>query len=311
LGLSLPPLRRAALWGLVSQVGIVVTGAAVRLTGSGLGCPTWPRCSNDAFIPNGLENEHPALNQAIEFGNRLLTFAVLTTAVLCVLAARRLGRRDLLWLAWAQPLGVVGQIVLGGITVLVDLHPAAVAAHFLLSMTIIAAAVLLHERASELPGDSSAEETTGVARELTWIGRALVPATAVLLLVGTVVTGAGPHAGDADSPRFGISIEHITQLHADVAFAVAALALALSVGARLGSAPAAVQRRSAELIVVVLAQGALGYVQYFTGVPALLVGIHVLGACLVWVATLRAALALSAGAAQPSAQPSEDAERVP
>jgi cytochrome c oxidase assembly protein subunit 15 len=297
VGLTLPPLRQAALWGLAAQVGIVVTGAAVRLTGSGLGCPTWPRCSNDAFIPNGLENEHPALNQAIEFGNRLLTFAVLATAVLCVLAARRVGRRDLMLLAWAQPLGVVGQIVLGGITVLVDLHPAAVAAHFLLSMTIIAAAVLLYERSHVVPAaeqtDSPAGESVTTARELTWIGRALVPATALLLVVGTVVTGAGPHAGDADSPRFGISIEHITQLHADLAFVVAALALALAVGARMGASPALVQRRSAELLLVVLAQGAVGYVQYFTGVPALLVGFHVLGACLVWVGALRAVLVVS------------------
>lgn len=285
VGLTLPTLRRAALWGLVSQVGIVVTGAAVRLTGSGLGCPTWPRCSNDAFIPNGLENEHPALNQAIEFGNRLLTFAVLTTAVLCVLAARRVGDRSLVRLALAQPLGVVGQIVLGGITVLVDLHPAAVAAHFLLSMAIIATAVLLHVRSA----DSPAGEST--PRELTLIARLLVPATALLLVVGTVVTGSGPHAGDAKSPRFHIDIERITQLHADLAFVVGGLALALAVGARLSAASPLLKRRSAELLVVVLAQGALGYVQYFTGVPALLVGVHVLGACLVWVAALRAVLA--------------------
>ncbi|MDX6275516.1 MAG: heme a synthase [Frankiales bacterium] len=298
------PLRRVALAGVVAQVGIVVTGAAVRLTGSGLGCPTWPRCSNDAFIPNGVRNDHPALQQGIEFGNRLLTFAVLATAALCVLAARRTGRRDLLWLAWAQPLGVVGQILLGGITVLTDLHPAAVAAHFLLSMAVIAAAVLLYERSLDSPaGDSS-------ARELTWIARALLPATGLLLLIGTVVTGAGPHAGDSKSPRFGINIEHITQLHADVAFLVLALALALAVGARLGSASTALCRRSAELLVVVLAQGAIGYVQYFTGVPALLVGFHVLGACLAWVAALRVYLASrSAAAASLSSAPSDSRKK--
>jgi cytochrome c oxidase assembly protein subunit 15 len=275
------PLRQVALAGVVAQVGIVVTGAAVRLTGSGLGCPTWPRCSNDAFIPNGVRNDHPGLQQGIEFGNRLLTFAVLATSVLCVLAARRLHRRDLLWLAWAQPLGVAGQILLGGITVLTDLHPAAVAAHFMLSMAVIAAAVLLYERALDSPAGEA------VARELAWIARAVVATIVLLLVIGTVVTGAGPHAGDSKSPRFGINIEHITQLHADVAFVVLALSLALAVGARLGSGPAALRRRSAELLVVVLAQGAVGYIQYFTGVPALLVGFHVLGACLVWVAALR------------------------
>ena len=282
-------MRWLALLGVAGNALIMSTGAAVRVSGSGLGCPTWPKCTGDSLVPTH-SAEHAAVNMAIEFGNRLLTFLVLAVGVAVFVAAVRLSprRRDLVRLAAVQPLSVVAQAVVGGIVVLTDLHPAAVAAHFLLSPALLAAATALWVRASE--GDEPARRL--VRGELVWLARALIAVVFVLLVAGTVVTGTGPHAGDAKAPRFGFRIEQVAQLHADVAWATVGLTFALLLGLRLTSAPARAQRAALVLLGVELAQGVIGYVQYFTGVPAPLVVAHVLGSALVWIATLRAAFAL-------------------
>jgi heme a synthase len=282
-------MRRLALAGVAGNALIMSTGAAVRVSGSGLGCPTWPKCTGDSLVPTH-SAQHAAVNMAIEFGNRLLTFLVLAVGVAVFVAAARLAprRRDLVRLAAVQPLSVVAQAVVGGIVVLTDLHPAAVAAHFLLSPALLAAATALWVRASE--GDEPARRL--VRPELLWLARALIGVVFALLVAGTVVTGTGPHAGDPEAPRFGFRIEQVAQLHADIVWATVGLTFALLLGLRLTNAPVRAQRAALVLLGVELAQGVIGYVQYFTGVPGPLVVAHVLGSALVWIATLRAAFAL-------------------
>lgn len=282
-------MRALALASVVVNVAIVVSGGAVRVTESGLGCPTWPRCTGDSLVPVQAPGTH-AVHMAIEFGNRLISFLVFAVAVLCVVAAYRLAprRRDLTRLALVQLFAIPAQAVLGGVTVLTDLSPASVAVHFLFSMVIVAATVSLYERASE--GDAPPHPT--VRQEIRLLGKVLTAVVAVLLVLGTIVTGTGPLAGDARSPRFDLSIEHVAQLHADAVWATVGLTFALLLAARLTNAPAAVTGRAAQLLALELAQGAIGYAQYFLGVPPLLVGLHVLGATLVWVAAWRVLFAL-------------------
>jgi cytochrome c oxidase assembly protein subunit 15 len=295
--------RRILLANVVAEVAIVVTGGLVRLTGSGLGCPTWPECTDDSLVPVATQSE--GFHKFIEFGNRLLTFAVLVAAVAALIVvlrpwlARRfpsvatlgepgLVRRPLLWLAVGVNLGIVAQAVLGGITVLLDLHPAIVAAHFLLSMAMIAVSYLLYRRGSE-PADQPV--TVLVRTELRWVAYALVVFGVAVLVLGTIVTGSGPHSGDADEiARFGLDVRMISWLHADVVMLFLGLALAFTLGARVSGAPSHATRAGLALIAACLAQGLIGYTQYFTGVPVPLVSLHMLGACLVWVATLEVAL---------------------
>ena len=295
--------RRILLANVVAEIGIVVTGGLVRLTGSGLGCPTWPECTDGSLVPITAQSE--GFHRFIEFGNRLLTFAVLVAAVAALLVILRpwlahrlpsssmLGtpgkiRRPLLWLAVAVAVGIVGQAVLGGITVLLDLHPATVAAHFLLSMAMIAAAYLLYRRAAD-PGDHPL--TIVVRPELRWLAFGLVGVGIVVLILGTVVTGSGPHSGDSDVvTRFDLDVRMMSWLHADVVLVFLGLALTFAVGARLAQAPRHASRAGAALLVACLFQGAIGYTQYFIGVPLALVSLHMLGACLVWVATLEVLL---------------------
>lgn len=295
--------RRILLANVVAEVGIVVTGGLVRLTGSGLGCPTWPECTDDSLVPVPTQSE--GFHKFIEFGNRLLTFAVLVVAVAALIVVLRpwlakrfssvgaLGepgavRRPLVWLAVTVNLGIVAQAVLGGITVLLDLHPAIVAAHFLLSMAMIAVSYLLYRRGS----DSADHPVTVVVRpELRWVAFALVVLGFAVLVLGTIVTGSGPHSGDADEiARFGLDVRMISWLHADVVLVFLGLALAFTLGTRLSAAPRHATSAGVALILVSLAQGLIGYAQYFTGVPVPLVSLHMLGACLVWIATLEVML---------------------
>lgn len=277
-------MRGAALAGIVANVCIVVSGGGVRLSQSGLGCPTWPRCTGTSLTPTH-QTGIPTVNMLIEFSNRVFTFVVLAVAVLCVWTALRLSprRRSLIGLALLLPLGVVVQAVLGGVTVLTKLSPGMVAAHFLVSMGLVAAAVALHTRSSE--GDGPALQL--VRPELRVLGRCVVAVVFVQLAIGTVVTGTGPHAGDASSPRFPFGIEQVAQLHADAGWVLVGLSFALLFALRLTHAPARLTRRTTELLVLELAQGLIGYVQYFLGVPASLVAVHILGATLVWVAAWR------------------------
>ncbi|MBZ5733897.1 COX15/CtaA family protein [Nocardioides sp. TRM66260-LWL] len=259
-------LPLAAWASIVANIGIVVTGGAVRLTGSGLGCPTWPRCTDAGYTPHGAYSVHAA----IEFGNRLLTFVLVAIAIATVVAAWSSRRRDLRWLAIGMALGIPLQAIIGGITVLADLNPWIVSLHLMLSMVITAVAVLFLRL---LPGPLPAARHTAVTA-LAWGTFALAW---VVLYVGTVVTGSGPHAGDANAPRNGLDPLQTSQLHADVVMLFVGLTLGLlALATVLRDAPA---RRAALLLVAVtLGQSAIGFVQYFTGLPEILVGAHMLGA---------------------------------
>ncbi|MDQ1742773.1 MAG: heme a synthase [Pseudonocardiales bacterium] len=277
-------LRGLALATLIANVAIVVTGGAVRLTGSGLGCPTWPSCTDASLTPT----REYAAHGIIEFTNRQLTF-VLSAVVLATLVAAILARRQVR-LAVLVAASIPAQAVLGGITVLTHLNPWTVAAHFLLSMLIIAAAFALWWRLREDPdGSPGAGTGTGVAgsaalRTAGWVVAAL---TAAVLAVGTVVTGSGPHAGDKGAThRIGFDPGAVSQLHADLVMLLIGVSVGLAVLARAAGAPSRLHRAGWLLVAVELAQGLIGFVQYFTHVPAVLVGLHMLGACLVWLAAL-------------------------
>lgn len=285
--------RRVTLAAQFLLAFIIVTGAAVRLTGSGLGCTDWPTCESGRVVAP-LEY-HPM----IEFGNRLVTGAVSIVVVLAVLGSLlRVGprRRDLVRLSLGLVAGVIGQIVLGGVTVLSHLWPPFVMSHFLLSMLILWCAVVLHHRAGE-PDSTAGEARAPVVDDTTWrLGRLLVVAAALVVFMGTVVTGTGPHpgsSGDQLVDRLPFSLHDVARIHG--ALVMAFLALVLVVIARLvrTGAPGHVRRQSELLLLVLVSQAGVGYAQYFLGVPALLVAVHVAGAVAVWAAVLRFSLGLS------------------
>jgi heme a synthase len=260
-------------WGwatLVANGVLVVTGGVVRLTGSGLGCPTWPRCTEESFTPHGAYDVH----SAIEFGNRMLTYVLTAVAVGTFLAAWQSGRRDLRTLALVMGLGVPAQAVIGGITVLTDLNPWIVSLHLLCSLAIMGVAVLFLQR---LDQPAPAVPPRGALVGLAW---ATFAAAWAVLYVGTVVTGSGPHAGDAGSARNGLSPLQMSQLHADLVFLFVGLTIGLLFAVVATGAPASTRQAVVLLLVVEVAQGAIGFVQYFTDLPVVLVGFHMLGAAL-------------------------------
>ncbi|MEV6160625.1 COX15/CtaA family protein [Streptomyces sp. NPDC052052] len=297
-------VRRAALSAVVMAVLIVVTGGAVRLTGSGLGCPTWPKCTDESLTATSAMGFHGA----IEFGNRMLTYVLCAAVGWAIIAARsaKPWRRSLTRLGWAQFWVVMGNAVLGGIVVLVGLNPYTVAAHFLLSTALLTVAMVTWQRVRE--GDHAPRPLVGKAvSQLTWL---LVVVAGLLVAVGTVVTGAGRHAGDSsDVHRIPIDWKMITQLHADLAWAVVALTVALWFVLKAVDAPVGPLRRTRDLFLVLLAQGVIGYVQYFTDTPEVLVGLHMLGSCLVWIAVLRVLLSLRERPTAAPAVPGPAAER--
>jgi cytochrome c oxidase assembly protein subunit 15 len=272
---------------VVANTAIVVTGGAVRLTDSGLGCPTWPRCTADSFVPTGQRSGH----EVIEFGNRTLTFVLGLVALGTLIAVlrQRPRRRPLVRLATAAFLGIPAQAVLGGITVRAGLNPWTVAAHFLLSSALVAVTVLLWWRAGE---QSDPPPRRAVRPELLLLGRGLVGVTAVVLVLGTIVTGSGPHAGDAAAARTGFDPATVAPLHADAVMLLLGLTAATALALRATRANPAVRRSAVLLLGVELAQGGIGYLQYFTGLPVLLVGAHLLGSQLVWIAALRLLLGM-------------------
>ncbi|MCE4944618.1 COX15/CtaA family protein [Streptomyces albulus] len=280
-------VRRAALATVVMAVIIVVTGGAVRLTESGLGCSTWPKCTPDSLTPTAAMG----INGLIEFGNRMLTYVLCAVIGLFIIAARaRLPRRRALTrLGWAQFWIVMGNAVWGGIVVLTGLNPYLVAAHFLLTSALLTVAVLSWQRAKE--GDEEPRDVVArPVRQLSWL---LVAATGALTVIGTVVTGTGPHAGDAHKVhRIPLNWQEVTQLHVDFVYVVVGLSVALWFALRAVKAPAAARRTALELLGCIALQGVIGYVQYFSGLPELVVGLHMLGSTLVWIAVLRVALAL-------------------
>ncbi|MET8149078.1 heme A synthase [Actinoplanes sp. NPDC049668] len=294
-------LRPLALASLIANIGLVVTGAAVRLTGSGLGCPTWPRCTEASYTTTAEMGVHGV----IEFGNRLLGLALGVIALACFVAAllERPRRRSLVLLSLAVLLGIPGQGVIGGITVLTDLNPWVVGLHFLLSMALIALAYALWRRTAE--GDGPPRRL--VAAPLSALARLTALASGAVIVVGVVVTGSGPHAGDENAKRNGLDPELISQVHADLVFLLIGLSVGLWFALRAAGAPGPAVRAAGVLIVVELGQGLIGFVQYFTHLPVLLVGAHMLGACLVWVATLGVLWSLRERPAAAPAQPATPA----
>jgi heme a synthase len=285
-------MRRLGLAGVGTAAGIVATGAAVRLSRSGLGCTAWPKCTAASIAATGATGD-PLVHRWIEFGNRLVTVAIFMVAIAVLVAAWRFrdqGRRraDLVWLAAAQPAGIVAQALLGGVVVLTKLNPVWVAAHFAVSAALVAAAVTLHVRCTE-----SARPAVPLARpEIRALAWLLLAVVAVMLAAGTVVSGTGPLAGAPSVPRFPFRLAAVTQLHADIGWLLGGLAIALVLALRITDAPARAQRLSWLLLAAIGVQGTLGYAQYFTGLPAGLVWVHVTWALAVWIVMLRLLFAL-------------------
>ncbi len=268
---------------LFLQAALVVTGGAVRLTGSGLGCPTWPECTPGSYTPVPHQAEE-ALHVWIEFANRLLTFVLVIAAVVVLAAVLRTGRKDLRGLALGQFLGIFGQGVLGGITVLTDLHPLPVAGHLILSIILIAGATSLRaQRFAPKVAETPAPLTKKIASVH------VITSFAVIVL-GTLVTGSGPHAGDEKARRFGFDIQTVAWIHADVVIFLLGTTFAFFVAT---GTSVATKRRLKIFTVIALAQGAIGYIQYFTGIPEVLVAAHLLGATLVWIAAWRVWLSVT------------------
>lgn len=264
---------------LILQAALIVTGGAVRLTGSGLGCPTWPECTPGSYTPVPHQAEGQ-LHAWIEFGNRLLTFLLFFTAIAAFILSVRISKKlvnkkRLRLLALLQILGIFGQAILGGITVLTDLNPIPVAGHYLLSIALITGAIKLRY------------EVVGIERQtpnplIQSLIRIQIALTILILIAGTIVTGSGPHAGDLKAKRFGFDPQIVSWIHADLVIALAVFVFINYLMLRSESGP--LLNKTRIFILVILSQGAVGYVQYFTGLPELIVGIHLLGSTLVWIA---------------------------
>jgi heme a synthase len=274
---------------LAANTLIVITGGAVRLTNSGLGCPTWPECTGGSLVPVSTLGYH----SIIEFSNRMLTYALTAAIGAAILAAmfQRPRRPALVKLSWALFFGVVLQAVIGGITVLTKLAPEWVAIHMCVSMGMIAVSFVLWTRSRE--GDGPVEVAT--RRELLWLARVLIGATGAVVAVGTLVTGTDPHAGASDaSKRLPFKALDITQAHADLVFIVVGLTVALWFAFKATDARPENLRTVRDMFLVLILQAAIGYTQYFTGLPAWLVLLHMAGACLTWLAAWRVLMSLRA-----------------
>jgi len=270
---------------VVTQSAIVVTGASVRLTGSGLGCSTWPECTPGSYTPTPDQPEAP-LHAWIEFGNRLLTFVLFLNAVALMVAIIKSKEPKNVKIKWIrlgliQILGILAQGVLGGITVLTGLNPATVAAHFLLSIALIAAALSLRQRVhGKTP---TAHFLNPLSKRIAYLHLLL---SILVIAAGTVVTGSGPHAGDSAAERFNLDSRTMAWIHADLVIALLGITTALLISIKLGESGETrmhMGRAVQSFLLIALAQGGVGYIQYFTGLPELIVGFHIFGAILVWL----------------------------
>jgi len=268
---------------LFAQAAIVVTGGAVRLTGSGLGCPTWPECTPGSYTPKPYQVEEQ-VKVWIEFGNRLLTFVLVLAAITVLVSVLAAGRKDLRGLALGQVLGILGQGILGGITVLTGLHPATVAAHFLLSIVLIAGATSLRaQRFASLEKQDAAPLVKKIAT-------AHIVVSFLVLFLGTLVTGSGPHAGDATAERFPFDLRTMAWLHADSVIALFGITFGLFV---VHGVSAHTKKRLKIFVAIALSQGLIGYVQWYLDLPELIVGLHLVGSTLVWIAAWRVWLSVT------------------
>lgn len=285
-------MRGIFIANLVAQAAIIVTGAVVRLTGSGLGCPTWPECVEGSYVP--VARQAQAWHKYVEFGNRTLTFilgviaiATLVAGLAFALQRRRRGLRQrpaITWLSAVPLLGTIAQAVLGGITVLTGLNPATVGMHFSLSMILVAAAVALVVRSRDA-GDSPVTFTTsGPVRAYAWT---LLGVTAVVVLLGVITTGSGPHSGDAKSElRFPFDPRIVSWLHADVVLLFTGLLIGFLVLVHLVPVARSTRTVAWAILAIALIQAAIGYTQYFAGLPIAEVAVHVTGAVVLWTAVL-------------------------
>ena len=268
---------------LFAQAAIVVTGGAVRLTGSGLGCPTWPECTPGSYTPKPYQVEEQ-VKVWIEFGNRLLTFVLVLAAITVLVSVLASGKKYLRGLALGQVLGILGQGILGGITVLTGLHPATVAAHFLLSIVLIAGAASLRaQRFASL----EKQEPTPLVRK---IATAHIATSFFVIFLGTMVTGSGPHAGDATAPRLPFDLRTMAWLHADAVIALFGITFGLFV---VHGISAHTKKRLKIFVAIALSQGLIGYVQWYLDLPELMVGLHLVGSTLVWIASMRVWLSVT------------------
>jgi cytochrome c oxidase assembly protein subunit 15 len=275
--------RRIALAGVAASAGIILTGAAVRLSQSGLGCPDWPACTAHGVLAGGTTGD-PLIHRWVEFGNRLVTIAVFVIAAAVWIMAWRFRdggrrRRDLVWLASAQPAGIAAQAGIGGVVVLTKLNPVWVSVHFLVSMALLAATVALYVRCAE----RTAPAKPLARAEVRLLAAGVLAAVALMAAAGTVVTGTGPLAGARSVARYQLPLSGVTQLHADIGWLLGGLVVALVLCLRLTRAPARAVRLGWLLLALVAAQGGIGYGQYFTGLPAGLVWCHVAGSVLIWI----------------------------
>jgi heme a synthase len=293
---------------VVTSALIILTGAAVRLSQSGLGCPDWPACTANSVAAAGATGD-TLIHRWIEFGNRLVTVAIFVAAIAVFIAAwqfRAPGggrRRDLIWLAALQPAAIVVQAGLGGLVVLTKLNPALVSVHFLASVALVAATVGLYVRCQEGTG----RPTQFVPRTVRIAAFGVVGTIALMMAAGTVVTGTGPLAGAADVARYHLPLEGVTQLHADIGWLLAGLMVALLLGLRLTAAPAKAVRLGWLLLGLIGLQGVIGYTQYFTGLPAGLVWCHVTGSVAIWITALLLPYALrNRGSVAEPAEPARE-----
>ncbi|HEX7095495.1 MAG TPA: COX15/CtaA family protein [Acidimicrobiales bacterium] len=294
--------RRITTLALASLAIIVVTGAAVRLTGSGLGCSDWPGCHEDRFVPEG------EFHESVEYLNRMFTGAVSVAVILAVLGSRwrRPYRRDLARWSWGLVAGVVGQIVLGGLVVIFELSPWLVIGHFVLSIVLVWNAVVLRHRA----GHDGRGGIPVVSPRTLQLGRVLVLGATAAVLTGTLVTGSGPHGGDEEVERLPFLIHTVVRVHGVTVMVLLALVLLAGWWMHRDGATRAIWRRYQVLLAVLVAQAGVGYAQYFTDVPPLLVGIHVAGATAVWISVLSFHLGLFAWRPEPSSATTEARARA-
>jgi len=298
-----PTYRVITLVAAVLLGFIIVTGAAVRLTGSGLGCPDWPTCTETEIHPP-VDDVHGM----IEFVNRMITGAVSIAVIVCVLGSliRDPRRRDLVWLSVGLVGGVIAQAVVGGLTVLFELRPEFVMTHFVLSLVLLLDAIVLYKRA----GEPATLAQLAVDRRVRDLGRALFVMVCVVVVTGTVVTATGPHGGDEDAQRFGFDISNVARIHGISVMLFLVLTLVTLAVVRRTRAPEGVQTRLGAVLLIACIQAAIGYIQYFNDIPALLVGLHVAGATALWTAVVWFWLGLSVRSpelATPAMPPALDA----